>query len=249
MGQLHELLAVEANLKGHGDRVSKETMTNFTKKDQLFKGKTRNYQPINDEGEKFPDEDVTMTTTVPARLQYTWDAVIAAIDATYQKEVTNTVAKADLELDGETLIAQVPATALLTLETKLKEIRALVEKAPTLEPGKGWTKDDAQENTWKSKEVVTIKTKKIEDFKTVAAATKEHPAQVAKVVRDETVGRWHQTEISGEITSDEKMKMLTRIDNIFREVKKARARANTTDVVTDIIGKKILDYVMDNKKK
>jgi len=247
MGQLHELLAVEASLKGHSDRVSKETITNFTKKDQLFKGKTRQYQPVNDEGEKYPDESVTMTTTVPARLQYTWDAVVAAVDATYQKEVTNTVAKADIELNGEVLVAGVPATALLTLEGKLKEIRAIVEKTPTLEPGKGWTKDDAQENTWKSKEVTTIKTKKIEDFKTVAPATKEHPAQVAKVVTDETVGHWNQTEISGEITSDDKMKMLTRIDNIFREVKKARARANTTDVVTDVIGKKILDYVMDTK--
>ena len=244
MGKLHELLAVEANVKGHGDRVMKETIVNFQKKSHLFKGKTRRYQSVNDEGEIFPDEDVEMETTVPARLAYTCDAVIAAVDATYQKELTNTKAVADIELDGEKLITGVPATALLTLEGKLKEIRAVVERVPTLEPGKGWSKDEAQDNTWKSKEVTTVKTKKIEDFKTVAPATKEHPAQVAKVVRDETVGHWTTVEISGEITSDAKMQILTRIDTLLREVKKARARANAQEVENEVIGKKLIDYIM-----
>lgn len=243
MGKMHELLAVEATLKGQADSVVKETIVNFTKKAHLFTGKTRNYQPVDDEGEKFADEDVEMTTTVPDRLKYTFDAMVPALDATYQKEVTNTTAKADVVVNGEVLLENVPAVALLTLETELKKVRQLLVKAPTLEPGKGWTKDEAVNNTWVSKEIVTVKTKKVEDFKVVVQPTDKHPAHVERVVEDKTVGHWHTQDISGEITSNEKHEMLARLDNLLREVKKARARANQVDVVDQKVGKAILDFI------
>ncbi len=242
-GKLHELLAVEASLKGQADSVVKETMTNFTKKQHLFTGKTRKYQPVDDDGEKFPEESVEMATTVPDRLKYTFDALIPALDVTFQKEVTNTEAVADVEVNGEVLFKDMPATALLTLESELKKLRQLLLKAPTLEPGKGWTKEQAVVNTWKSKEIVTVKTKKVEDFKVIVQPTEKHPAHVEKITEDKTVGHWHTTDISGEITSNDKHEMLARLDNLAREVKRARARANQVTASKRKIGKTLLDFI------
>jgi len=244
MGKQHELLAVEASLKGAAAKIVKETVHCFTKRQGMFEGQTRRYTPVDDEGEKLDDEDKELVSTVPQRLEYTWDALGAAIDAVFQKELTNTIAKADVKVDGEDFLAGMPATALLTLEKEIGEIRSIVEKIPTLEAGKGWTEEETRDNVWKSKPVRTRKTEKQQRFETVADATKEHKAQVVQVTEDALIGHWETIELSGCISSDEKHKMLTRIDTLLREVKQARARANSVDVVNKKISKKIFEYIM-----
>jgi hypothetical protein len=244
MGKQHELLAVETNLKGQSDRVVTETKKVFGKAAHYFQGQTRRYLPIDDEGQKFADEDVDLNTTVADRLDYTFDMMIKAIDASAQKETTNCVAKADIMIGNDVLISNVPATALLTLESRLKEIRGVIEAAPTLQAGLGWERDDTTENVWKSKPIETVKMKKKTDFKVIVKPTEHHPAHVEQVTEDVLIGKWVTTKLSGEITSTEKHEMLAKCDELFREVKKARARANNTEVQHVEYGKTLIDFIL-----
>ena len=45
MGKLHELLAVEPDLKGASEKIIGETINTFTKKQHHFIGRHKSYQP------------------------------------------------------------------------------------------------------------------------------------------------------------------------------------------------------------
>lgn len=107
MGKLHALLAVEPDKKGTAEKILAETINTFTKKADHFAGQLRQYAPVNDgDTELFDDEKKAMVTTVKDKLKYTEQALIELVDILYQKEETNTKARADLVLpDGCVLAA------------------------------------------------------------------------------------------------------------------------------------------------
>ncbi len=76
-------------------------------------------------------------------------------------------------------------------------------------------------------------------------ATKEHPAQVKEIVEDLPIGAILEQEWSSLITPATKADLIDRCDILLRAVKKARARANEldTDVATNKIGKKLLEFI------
>ena len=75
MGKLHELLAVEPDLKGAAEKILAETVNTFSKKEGHFKAQVRTYEPVDDEGLKLPDERTEMVTTVGDKLEWTWERV------------------------------------------------------------------------------------------------------------------------------------------------------------------------------
>ena len=64
MGKLHEVLAVEGEVKTAATAILAETLTTLSKKHDHFNGQTRKYAPSTDGGETFPDENKEMVTTV-----------------------------------------------------------------------------------------------------------------------------------------------------------------------------------------
>lgn len=232
MGKLHELLAVEPDLKGTAERIISETINTFSKKEGHFKRQVRTYQPVDDDGLKLPDETSEMVTTVPERLDYTWEKVAKYLDAVAQKEVTNTQASAKIEVDGKPLIdKELPATLLLALEGRLKQLREAYNAIPTLEPGEKWDWDP-QTRTYASSPKDTFKTKKVRKNHVKAEATEKHPAQVEVYTEDMVVGTWTTKKWSGALTSAKKSDLLERIDKLVRAVKQARQRANATEAVS-----------------
>jgi hypothetical protein len=55
-GSLHQLLAVEPNLKANAVKTIQDTKTVFSKKSGLFYGQHRSYEPDDEEGQRLPDE-------------------------------------------------------------------------------------------------------------------------------------------------------------------------------------------------
>jgi len=83
-----------------------------------------------------PTEQKEMTTTVHDKLEYMFGSVAEWLDAVLQKERTNQEARADIILpDGSALATDIPATFLLGMESKLKELREVFLATPTLQPG------------------------------------------------------------------------------------------------------------------
>ena len=114
---------------------------------------------------------------------------------------------------------------------------------PTLDPLKHWNKDGSQDHIFITEKEIKMRTNKVEDYKVVVQATKEFPAQIAKLVKDVQGGRWETVYKSGKITPAQKSLLLSRIDSILDAIKQARAKANTVEVKPVKLGQSLLDII------
>jgi hypothetical protein len=246
MPKLHEILAVEGDLEATAKKVIEEAVVTFSKKSDHFLESHRSLVFFDEARDKENvEEHSEMVTTVADKLKYVQRHITKYWDTFAKKETTNQNAKADLVIDGEVLATELPATMLLGLESKLKIVRALYEAIPTLQPGMNWQLDpDRGEHIYKTAEPETrMRTEKQVQVKVTYEATKEHPAQLETWNADVSVGKISVTHWSGMISPAEKSQVLGRIDTLIRGVKRARQRANTTDVVKTNIGEILFNYI------
>lgn len=249
MGKLHELLAVEPDLKGAAEKIIAETINTFTKKPNHFEARHKNYRPKDEDGDTFAPERQEMVTTVPKKLDHTQDVVVRYLDAVAQKEVTNTEASAVLEVDGTPLIdTPLPATLLLALEGRLKQLREVYNAIPTLDPSETW-KWDEQTKTYEAESKDSYKTKKVYRNHVKAPATDKHPAQVETYTEDERIGTWTTKRWSGCVTPAEKAAVLGRIDKLTRAVKQARQRANDAEAKKVELGNVLFNFINEPLKR
>lgn len=248
MPKLHEVLAVESGLQTAAKKINEETIRTFGKKDEHFVETTREVKHFAEEDQKLDTaETKAMVTTVFDKLLYNAGPNIRAYDAYLQKEATNQKATADVVVGDKTLLTDVPATVLLGLETKLTELRAVYEAIPTLQPGPTWLSDaDARAagGVYKAADLdVTFRTRKTVRPIIMAPATEHHPAQVNAVQEDVPIARITTSHKSGMLTSAQKSDLLERIDRLLRAVKRARQRANSTEVEKRQMGKVLFDFL------
>jgi len=246
MGKLHELLAIEGDLKGKRDKIREETIITFAQKGAHFEGWTKQLKMF-DESQSQEDsvEQQKLTTTVKSKLDYMKDAFIQLWDAKLQKEKANQLAKSNIRIN-ELSLDDLPVTFLLGMESELTRLREVFNTIPTLPPGVDWQEDkQGGSDVFKSMTpLIKKKTQKKVIPLVLAEATKEHKAQVTTVTEDRPVGDIIYEKISGMISPAQKNIYLDRIDRILTEFKKARQRANTIDTPTDIIGEKIFDFIL-----
>lgn len=251
--KLHQLLAVEGDLEGIYKQITKETIDTFTKRVNHFNGFIRELNWYDAEMPPEPVERQHMMTTVKDKLDYNNDSVVRYFDALLQKEATNQVAKADLIVDGTTIATEVPATMLLGMESRLKNVREVYASIPTLPPNVEWV-EDAQKgpNIYSRKHpeenMKTEKTFKVQvlyeaQFPKEGERGDSLPAQVEKVPETKNVGVYKKHVWTGVLSPAEKSLLLNRIDKLIRAVKKARQQANSTEVVKKTIGKELFDYI------
>lgn len=245
MSKLHELLAVENDV----EKVSRKLVAESQKtlgKDNLFNGQVRTLTHF-DAKDSLSDtvERTELTTTVDENIDYTIEALAEYYDVVFQKDLTNQQALADIVIDDEVLVKDVPSTFLLGMEKKLNSLRDLYTAIPTLQPGIKWeVATDAGEGIFRTaNDVVQFKTKKDIDFKEIAPATKEHKAQVVEYETTLNVGKYVTTKTSSMFTPLEKATRITKLDTLIKAIKQARNRANATEVVTGKIGKVLLDFI------
>jgi hypothetical protein len=251
MGKLHELIAVEEDVKKTFAKIGQETAVTFTKRGDHFDGTSRLYQAYNEADKDVPEQEVThMVTSVNEKLAYTMPYLSKLLDIIYQKESANTIAKADLivgdDEDQVTIAAGVPVLVLVQFENILTKFRQdVLDAIPTLDPKVDWERDEsAGKGVWKTKsEVKTVRTKKIAKPVTLSPATDKFQAQVQLINEDIPVGEFIKTSVTGRLSPAQKSAILANIDLVIAGVKKARSRANDTAVETKIIGKKISDFI------
>jgi len=249
MSKLHELLAVESSVAGNYAREIEETTKVFGRGEAFRKiVKTKTY--FSEDDQRLNTSETTeITTTVTERLKWFSGHATKFFDLVLQKDKTNQKAVADLEVDGKVIAKDVPATTLLMLETKLQDVRRIIDSAPTLPSTIRWKRDDAQ-GLWVTEEqIVSFSTKKVSKPVVLYEATKEHPAQVKEVAEDIPVAKITQDTWAGLLTSSEKATLLSRVDNLLQATKKARQRANTTDVEKANIGANLFNYLFDGVVK
>ena len=248
MAKLHELLAAEKTVVHAGDATVGQVADKFARYNQYYTGHIRTLQRIKDSPEDKKIEEAgrqhkALPTTVREDLDYAFKFLGKAMDLRFQKHMTNQVATANIEVDGELLVANAPVDFLLDLEAQLPKIRTLLLNMPVLDPSKEWTTERV--GVWRTKnEIVTAQTEKKAFPVVLYEATDKHPAQVKESTRDEVVGTFHQTDFSGAATSQQKADSIAMVDKILTAVKEARMRANNVDVTPpSLAGKVILDKI------
>ena len=252
MGKMHELLAVEPNLAGVFGKVLKEASVTFSKKTELFMGYSKRLRMFDEARrveEAAASEDRTVTTSVDEKLAYIWEHVVPYLDLLAQKEFTNRNATGNLEVDGEIILENVPATLLLTIEQKLTKLREVYETIPTLTPGVNWIPADEIGRGVMKAEVpeTTQKTENTITHKVLYDATDKHPAQIEKWTDKKQVGEYTTHKFSGMVTPRQKSDLLSKIDALIMAAKKGRMQANSAEVVSTSIGEKLYNFLHEQK--
>ena len=248
MSKLHEILAVESNLENQANKCRTDLLNTFEKRRVLFEEKKIVFTPSTEGEQETVESQLDIQSNIPKEITWISQHIAKALDASYQVAEANTRARADVELeDGAVVLRNVPATSLLELEKKLAEVHALVAAIPTLDPTKGFVKDESRSNIYKAREVVKVRTRKGKRVIVLYNATTEHPAQTQLIDEDLPVGKLREQEWSGLITPAAKSEMLDRAEILIRAVRKARSRANDIEVdSTQKIGNTLLKYVFSS---
>lgn len=248
MGKLHELAAVDNDMRGLYDKIKNEGIATFKNRLDHFSGMQRTYKSEVDDDYARDPEVKRLVTTVPAKLDYIEQQLAKVLDAQYQKEKTNTQAMSNIivvEEDGtETLIAEnIPVVFLVQLEKKLVELRNQVYGViPTLDPTRDWEWDE-QQGFYVDREPRKRVTRKKVINHVKFQPTDKHPGQAELVTIDETCGYYNQVNMSGMVTPKKKSELLAKLDRLIHGVKTARARANDTETIDEKISKKLFNYL------
>ena len=241
MGKLHELLAVEPDLK----QVSKKTVSDAIKvfgMAQKFIGMAKTYHPLEEDGQHFPEEVQPMVTTVDHVLEQVRKDLGAWIKADVEKETTNSLAYDMIDIGGESF--NLPATAWLNLEDKLDILIVAVADIPTNDRAIEWFWDE-DNGSYRSRPSTTFRTEKVSEAIVGYQATPDHPAQLEWVNKDVRVGEWTKVLYSGMISVSQKRELLEKTRSLRARVKQARIRANQAEVQVVDVASAIFSEIFD----
>lgn len=244
--KLNQILALEADAKRHATVAVATADRNLLSEKAPLHGYEKTYVP--DEGqEPVPPESVKVQHTAQDVLDTLRQELVRVFDLTATKDFTNTEARANVVVDGNVLVADVPTTYLLYLEKQLGELESFINRVPTLDPAKQWN-DSATQGLHATDPVETFRTAQVFRNHVLDPGSKEHPAQVHMYTENVHVGRYSQIWYSGALTVPEKRQMQTAVRTLKAAVKTAREEANTRDVQDKKVGATILNYIFGNGK-
>ena len=239
--KLNQVLAVEKGVK----QRTYATMTELHKVGQqptLFNGFTKAYHALSDDAPTQPPQNQKVAYNVDDIFATVQKSLTELFDVTATKDWGNKSAKANLEVDGVTILPDVPATYLLFLDKQLSDVRDLIGKMSELDPATDWAKDAAS-GLNRSGEVKTNTTTKVQKAIVLYDATDKHPAQTQLITQDVVVGEWTTVKQSGALAPTRKKLLLERVQKLLDAVKVALEEANMTKVEDQKAGAAVLSFI------
>lgn len=215
--------------------------------DGFFKGMEKTHAPrFPDEptAVRLPPESKKVKVTAETVLDAAQKALTKHLDLTLTVDTANAKAKADVIVDGEVLLADVPVNHLMWLHVQLTELAKLLSAIPALDPGKAWTTDGQAAGISRTPSVETPVREKVPGKFVLAEATQYHPAQVQRLDTDEITGYWTQVDFSGALPVQRKEELLARMTTLLEAVQMARQDANTAVAEDKVEGAKIFSYLL-----
>lgn len=245
--KLNQIIAIEKGTKTRTYEKLTESHK-LLQKNELFLGHARRYTPKDDDpasptGEQLPPETKRVQAKANEIIQTTAEALTEWFDVAATRDWGNTLAKADVEVDGQVLIKDCPVTYLLFLEKQLADLLTFFRKLPVLDAGEPWH-HDASQDLWATDESRSIRTKKLSRALVLYEATKEHPAQVKEVTEDVTAGTWTTIKYASSLPATRINELVQRVEKLQRAVKFARETANGAEVEPVKVGKRVFDFLL-----
>src|SRR3954451_17540649 len=115
MTRLNQIVAVEKGIKGRSFQELTEAH-HALEKSGLLSGISRTYQPKDEEGEQLPPESTRVQVKGEEVISRTTAILTRLFDVTATKDWANRDARADVVVDGRTVLSDVPVSYLLFLE-------------------------------------------------------------------------------------------------------------------------------------
>lgn len=248
MAKLNQIIAIEKGIKSriYGGLTE---LHKTLQKPELFNGFSKNYQKLAEDGEDLPPESKRVQFTVPDVLRAVERGLTEHFDVTARKDWSNCNAKATIMVDGFRIVEDVPVTFLLFLEKQLTDLHTMVKTLPVLDIADDW-KQDINSGFFKTDEVKTHRTKKMQRPIVLYDATAEHPAQTNIITEDVLAGHWVTVKQSGAMPRPEKLALLGRVEKLLQAVKQAREAANMVDESpTPPVGQAIFSFLLPTSSK
>lgn len=239
--KLNQVLAIEKGIK---QRVY-ATITELDKigtQSNLFNGFSKTYEPKNDQGTQQPPQSQKVAYRAEDVLDNIRKSLVELFDVTATKDWGNQSARANVEVDGELILASVPATYLLFLDKQLTDMRTAIGRMTELDATTDWKVDETL-GLFKTEPSKTHTTAKVQEPLVLYPATDKHPAQTQVITKDVIVGEWTTTKYSGAIPAPKKKALLDRIQKLIDAVKTALEEANMTRVDDVKTGNAVLSYI------
>lgn len=255
MAKLHELLAAERTRTTSWNQMYADTADKFKKPDHYFNGVTRRLQmftddPSNESVQLMERVDKPVITTVIETLRDALEVFAKAEDLQYEKNKAKQIATGTVLWRGEEWATDLPMDELLGLESRIGRLKELWLTIPTQDATRTWKlAPDTGMGIYEAPAETTTKTEKKVVPVVLHEVTKEHPAQVQAIGKDEPVGAFTTTKRTGTATAQQKFEALQQIDELLVEIKAARQRANQTEAPRAQLGKKLAALLLEPFEK
>lgn len=242
MPKLNQINALVTARKGDAEKQVTE-LYKLIQKEALFSGRERTYRPLDEvNGQKLPPESQRVQHRVDDLIRQARDKWTELWNLVYTQDGGNQQARADIVVDGKTVLSNVPVTTLLFLDKQVNDLETFVSRLPTPDPAEEWS-HDPNTGLLRSRATESVRTSKEPTVIVKYEATKEHPAQTELFTKDVPVGTWTQILYSGSLPVDRKNAILARIRKLQDAIKLAKEQANTLEVVRNKAGEPLLEFV------
>ena len=229
MPKLNQVNAIVTARKGEAEKTITE-LYKLIQKEALFAGRERTYRPLDEiNGQKLPPESQKVQQRVNDLIRQARDKWTEIWNLVYTQDVGNQQARADVAVEGKTLLSNVPITFLLYLDKQVNDLETFISKLPTPDPAEEWS-HDPNTGLLRSRATESVRTSKEPTVIVKYDATKEHPAQTELFTKDVPVGTWTQILYSGSLPTDRKNQILARIHKLQDAIKIAKEQANLLEV-------------------
>lgn len=248
---LHEVLAAEKDRAKAADKAIEDVRAKF-RKGEMFEGKIRTLRMVNDSHpnkermEAAESKEVPVVTGVIETLDYALNLWAKAEDVRATKNATNCIAKSHLILDDRILLEDVPVDELMGLEKRLESLRALLSEVPSISARRAWR----ESSRWpiagllEAPPETANKTESTIYGIQLSPATEKHPAQIKEASRVDIIGTFTDISFTAALTTDQKAKVLSVMDDLIVACRAARNRANSVSIVDSKVGQAIKDVIM-----
>ena len=240
----NQVIAITNGKKSHAEKELTIIHRDMASKEALS-GINKTYRPRDDEGDRLPDEDKIVQTTVAVSVSKVQTLMANLIDLVSTMDRGNCDAYADVIVDDIVVLENVPVTNLIYLEKKMEDIFTFVTKLPILDVAEKWAWNP-NVACYSSLPKETTRTTKQLKFKILVEPTKEHPAQVEKFMIDDLAGYWTTIKMSGNIKADDKEALIVKVRKVTDAIKTAREEANSLEVSTSNDGALLMRYLFND---
>lgn len=247
---LHQLIAVQ---RGVDEEVAK-TLGSVrhllsVEGDQDPKtGLSRVYEAREEGGEEYPAQSRKVQITATELAARAFTALDRLFNLKFTREEGNCNAKADVKVDGTTLLMDVPVGYLMFLEAQVGQIVNMIDMIPTLNPAEDWS-DSApglRDGVWASAPKKTEARKRIPQVQVLSPAQvidgQKFDPQVRPYETEAIVGYWTTVKYSGQMDPKVQQEMRARAVKVQDAVRKAREMANRLEV-TDRQATPLLNFI------